>query len=135
MWCLEFPARPGYASRLDGVEAERPLVVRERAAITAKVFLERFVLLVFRMRIPAMAVRLPDFDRRIVDRLAVGIGHTAADRDALTGDALGCHVLDLHPLEANSQVRPDRLRSACAQAHRRFSIGVSSRPRNTMSNR
>src|SRR3954453_24216134 len=132
---LQLAARARHASGLDRVEAKRPLVVRERAAITAKVFFERFFLLVFGMRVTAQAVGLPDFDRRIVDWLGIGLDHPAPDRDALAGDTLGRHVLDLHPLEADPQVRTDGLGSTGAQAHRRTSIFVSSRPRSTTSNR
>jgi len=60
-----------------------------------------------------------------------------AQADALgrRGDALRRDVPDLHPFQADAQVRADCLRSRGAKAHRRVSMGVASRPRSTMSKR
>src|SRR6185436_20517388 len=81
------------------------------------------------------AIRLPDLDRGIVDRFAIGIDHASLDAHAIARHARRRDVLDHHPLEPDAQVRADGLRSAGAQAHRRFSIGVASRPRSTTSKR
>src|ERR1700758_4370802 len=112
MRCLLLVARTGHAPGLDGVEVERPLVVGERAAIAAKVPLERLVLPVFWMRVATMTVGLPDLDGRVIDGLAVAIDDATAERDALAGDALRRNVFDLHPLESDAQVWTDGLRRA-----------------------
>ena len=66
---------------------------------------------------------------------AVAVDQAPGDRDALALDARAGDVARGEPVEADVQVRADGLVAAGEQAHGIFSIGVSSRPRSTMSKR
>jgi hypothetical protein len=61
------------------------------------------------MPIFAVRIGLPDFDQRIVDRLAVPILDPALDRDLLSGHAWTDQVVGDEPREPDMQIGSHRL--------------------------
>jgi hypothetical protein len=114
--------------------------------------------LVGRLRVAAFAVGLADLDQRVVDRVAVAVDHAAFQANALAGgvverqhgvEGLVEVVAVLRGGEAVGEVGAHGLRGGlaevgflcahqwhgvCLLAAQRFSNGVSSAPRSTMSN-
>src|SRR4030095_12007641 len=125
----------GNAARLDGGEAERALRVGGDAAKTAPAALERLVLRVLGVRVFARGVGLPDLDQPVVHASAVAVDQPAGDGEALALHPAPGDVARGEPVEPDVQVRADGLMAAGVEAHGIFSIGVSSRPRSTMSKR
>src|SRR6185436_8525465 len=132
---LQLAVRAGNASRLDGGEAKRALRIGGDAPEAAPAALEGFVLVVLGIRILARGVRLPDLDQAVVPTHAVAVDQPAGDRDALAFHPAPGDVARGEPVETDVQVGADGLMAARVEAQGIFSIGVSSRPRSTMSKR
>src|SRR5687767_12997330 len=105
-----------YPARLDGAEAKTAGVVGERTAVAAKSAVERLRLRVLGARILAVAVRLPDLQRRVVHRSSLAVDDAPLDAHAISGHALRRKVLDHHPFQPDAKIRADGLRGARAQA-------------------
>src|SRR5215813_1152403 len=114
---LEHAAGSWHGTRLHGDKAKAAIASREAATETAKGLVDRFVLCVLRVSVLALSVGLPDLDHTVVNRLAVAVEHTAAQRDALARRARGCEIFDRERLEADLQVRTDGLRGRSDQTH------------------
>src|SRR5215469_5433455 len=74
---------PGIGAGLDAYETVAPLAVGHRAALAAKIRIERGGMLVAFVNIPARRVRLPYLDQGIRDRAAILIGHAPREDYAL----------------------------------------------------
>ena len=135
------------AARLDRVECEQPLRIGAGAEAAEAGEGGVGAAPVGRMRVAAFRIRLPDFDERVVDRIAGAVEDAPDDRDVLArhgfvghppaGADSGVVVAILRRAERVGEVGADGLRRRLAEKlvsrHRPVSIGVSARPRSTMS--
>src|SRR6185295_16769095 len=85
--CLQAACGRRNASGLDRREAKAAVARGREASESREPGLERFVLRVFGMRIAAVRVRLPDFDQRIADAVAVGVDDPPLYDESLAADA------------------------------------------------
>ena len=82
----------------------------------------------------ASRFRLPHFEQRVGDGVAVAIEHLAFDSDRARRP--GRHdLLSLLEWEPNTEEWSDGLGRCDGRAHRSFSNGVAARPRSTISHR
>src|SRR5262249_36331709 len=109
--------------------------IGEHASEAAPALLQRLFLRVLGMRVLALRVRLPDLDHSVADADAITVEELSGDRDALALHALAGDVARDEPIKADMVGRADGLVAAREETHGIFSIGVSSRPRRTMSKR
>jgi len=72
---------PRIGAGTNGDKAVAAFFVGEGASFTGEVRVERRVVLVVFVKIPASCVGLPDFDEGVADRPAVFIENSAADGD------------------------------------------------------
>jgi hypothetical protein len=107
--CLHAACGRGNASGLDRREAKAAVVGGRDASESRETGLERFVLRVFGMRIAAVRVRLPDFDQRIADAVAVGVDDPALDTNLSPLTARTGKSCD-EPVETDVEKRSRRLR-------------------------
>src|SRR5208337_3558067 len=107
----------------DGREAKTTRVVGQTAAEAAESRLDRLVLRVFRMRVLALGIGLPDFDDGVVDRFAVAGDDAAGEADAFAADARAGEVDHDDGREADPDVRADGLRCGGELAHGALSCG------------
>src|SRR5213079_1585840 len=110
--------RPGNTSWLDGREAVASFRIGQTATEAAESRFDRFVLRVFRMRVFALRIGLPDLDDGIVDGFAVAVDDAAGERDSFAGHARGSELDDRKRLEADLDVRTDGLGRSGEQTHR-----------------
>lgn len=75
---------PRVGARLDGGEAVEAAVVRQGAADTREVRVQRGVVLLALVGVAARRVGLPDLDQLAADRAPVAVEQPAGDRDPLT---------------------------------------------------
>lgn len=75
---------PGVGTRADGDEVVAALLISERVAATGEVGIERSVVLIHAVLIPAGGVGLPDFDESVRDRASVFVKDATADDNAFT---------------------------------------------------
>src|SRR5438105_631469 len=138
---LRSTARRSYPTRLDRRDTKAAVAVGHHPAEARERRIERLVLRIIRMRVASMRVRLPDFDDGVADRDAVGIDDPALDRHPVSANAFAREIVGDKPRKTDVEIRTNRLRRRGFEPHvvylgkrMSFSNGVSSRPRNTMSN-
>jgi len=66
----------------DGDESVAAVFVGEGTSFTGEIRVERRIVLIVFVKIPAGGVGLPDFDEGVADGTTIFIHNTAADRDA-----------------------------------------------------
>ena len=76
-------------ARPEGAEMEPPAFVGGAAAEAVEGGIERLLLPIVGMVVPAGRVRLPNFDQGVVQRRAIAVEHPALDRDPFSGRGVG----------------------------------------------
>src|SRR5215472_399424 len=84
---LQPSVRAGHRTRLNGCEAEAAAFVHKDSPEAVEAGLKELVLLVRRMRVLAVAVRLPDFEQSIRHGIAVAVEHLTGNGHPLTGNS------------------------------------------------
>src|SRR5687767_7250174 len=75
---------PGIGARLDCQKPILPLIIRDAASGSDKIWVQRRIVLIHRMAIATGGVGLPDFHERIRYWSLLFVDHSADDDDALT---------------------------------------------------
>src|SRR5438445_2911175 len=103
--------------RLYRGELEFAILINPDAAVALKTRLDRLVLVVFRMRIFAVAICLPDFKHCVRNRLAVAIKHAACYGYVFPRDPRSYQVDFPQSRETDREKGPNGLGCSRLQAH------------------
>lgn len=117
MRSLRLPVWSRNRAGLDGAKAETSAFISEGSSVAVKTRLQRLLLIIFRMRVLAMTVRLPNLDQGILHWLAIAIEHATGNRDPLSGNSRACQIHFFQARQSDGKERPHGLRCGGLEAH------------------
>src|SRR6266513_5486733 len=115
--CLHRSNRTGNPPRLYRGEQESTARIDSNSSVTLETQLECLVLVVFVMRVFAVAVRLPDFKQGVWDWLPVAIDHATRNSYLLPRDSRSHEVYFAQPRETDREIGTYGLGWSCLEFH------------------